>query len=85
MFAEARKSDMNLELLGGQIAARVKEVARDIIGPLEPIDAADIFAPADDLADEAFGSVDRDPAGPITRLDRAAQSERIEQPGIDIR
>lgn len=43
----------------GQIVGGVEGVFLEIAGHVQPIDAADVFAPADDLADEAFGSFER--------------------------
>ena len=62
----------------------VQCIAVDIIRPLAPIDAAHIFAPADDLTDKAFRRVEGGAALTIFGLDRAAHFERIEEAAIEI-
>ena len=65
--------------------ARVAEkVAALVARHLEPIDAADILAPADDLADEALRRVERHRAGAPRGLDLAADAERVEQADVQI-
>ena len=50
---------------------------------LVPVEAAHIFAPADDLADEAFDAVERRAALAIGLFGTAAQIERVEQAEVD--
>ena len=68
----------------GQGACRLQGVAADIVRSFAPIDAAHIFAPADDLADEAFGRVQRRPAGAPGRFDTMTDGKRVEQADIDV-
>ena len=52
----------------GQLAVRLHRVQVAIPGHMQPVDASDVFAPADDLADEALGAVERHVAGAVGGL-----------------
>ena len=69
----------------GQGSRGVKRVALHIFGASVPVNAADIFAPANDLPNKAFGGVNRNLSRLILRLNRAAQLKRVNQARIDIR
>ena len=64
---------------------RAKRIVLHILRTSMPINAAHIFAPTNDLTNEAFGRVDRHFAGLILRFDRTAELQRIKQPGIQVR
>ena len=57
---------------------------RCIAGHFKPVDATDIFAPADDLADEALRGVQRRLAGAIGLLDLATDSNGSSRPQFEI-
>ena len=67
----------------GQAALRVERIGFLQVRHLVPVETADIFAPADDLADEALDAVERCAPLTIGFLCAAAQLERVEQPQID--
>ena len=67
----------------GQAALRVERIGFLQVRHLVPVEAADIFAPADDLADEALDAVERRAPLAIGFLRAAAQLERVEQAEID--
>ena len=66
------------------LAPRLKRIDPLVARHFPPVDPADEFAPADHLADEPLGAVERHPPGAPFGLDRAAHRQRIEQPGVEI-
>ena len=68
----------------GQRPRVAKKVAALVARHPEPVDPADIFAPADDLPDEPFRRVQWHPPGAPLRLDPAANAQRIEQAAVEI-
>ena len=50
----------------------------------KPVDAAHIFAPADDLTDKPFDGIERCAPYKVSALRRAAERQRIEKADIDI-
>ena len=62
-----------------------QRIAFHIIGAGMPVNAAHIFAPANDLTNEPFSSIDGHFARLISFFDRMAQFQRIKQSGVDVR
>ena len=60
-----------------------QSVAGGVVRPFVEIDAADVFAPADDLADEPLGGVDRHVPGSPCVFRGLADLHRIEQADVD--
>ena len=63
----------------GQRLVRLQRVEAQVAGHAQPVDAAHVFAPAQDLADVAFGRGQRDLARPPRRLDAGNHFPRIQQ------
>jgi hypothetical protein len=68
----------------GQGALGAQRIGLDVAGHALPVNAAHIFAPADDLTDEAFGGVERHTPGFIFGFCRLCRFERIEEARIHI-
>ena len=75
--------------LGGPVEVRQRPVGPEeilfhVARHLQPVDAAHVFAPADDLADEAFGCVQGRPAGVVLVRNPPADRQRVEKTGVDV-
>jgi hypothetical protein len=60
-------------------------IARSVVRHIQPIDAADIFAPSDDLSDETLSGVYRDATAAVCRFDLPADMQWIEKATVDVR
>ena len=61
-----------------------ERVSGHVVGPGQRPDAADELSPADDLTDEAFGRVDRNPACLPFGLNRKANLHRVKKAEVDV-
>ena len=61
----------------------VQDVRFDVVGP-EPVEAPHVLAPADHLADETLGRVDRDLPVSVRLFDTFTDFVRHEQPHVEV-
>ena len=81
---EAGHISLNRPVEIGKRARGAERIHRAIAGHGEPVDAAHIFPPADDLPDEALRRVKRGVAFKTGPLRPPADDHRVEQPDIDV-
>ena len=80
---DARHAGLAGPVEGRQVPRRVQVVQLRIVRHLQPVDATHIFPPADDLADEPLGGVQRHVAIPPGPFHALTEIQRIEQPDVD--
>lgn len=67
-----------------QVAVVAEGVAVGVVGP-QPVEAPHVLPPADDLADEPLGAVQRDRSGAVRVLDPVADLVGQEQAEVQVR